>query len=125
MRWINNKSFVGIDRRKRRPTLRFGERRVEASATDAPTLASGLRQLRVLTEGAHTGRGVAEFVTRTRLIAELAHAYGEAALSHELSRLADLVAAEPHGDWRERLGNVLSAISERYSTVQKATTKQD
>lgn len=120
MRWVISKTFEGLDRRKRRPELRFGERRSQALAAEAPTLAAGLRQLRVRAAAANTKRGALEFAARTRMIAELAQAYGEAALHDELIRLADLVANEPEADWRVRLAPVLDTISERYAAAPPA-----
>ncbi len=77
MRWIDQKDYLGLDRRKQRPTLRFGERRLEGPAKDAPSLGSALRQLRVHAAAANSGKGVAHFTKRTRAVAELADAYKE------------------------------------------------
>lgn len=115
MRWIDNASFAGVDRRKRKPTLRFGERRQEAANTEPPTLGATLRQLQVRASAATAARGVRAFVERTRLAAELSAACGETALAQELTRLADLVAAQPEADWSARLGAALATISDRYA----------
>lgn len=117
MRWIDQKNYLGMDRRKRRPALRFGERRQSAEAPEAPSLGAALRQLRVLASVTHTRRGVGQFVTRTRAISTLAAAYGEAGLANALAQLADLAAASPDEDWRERLESALSRLSGRFDTI--------
>ena len=117
VRWVNNKSFVGLDRRRARPKLKFGERRQEAGAADAPSLASALRQLRVLAAGANRRSGVLTFIDRAKAIAELAEAYGEAYLAEELRRLATLMGEAPATDWAARLESTLSTIAERYEAA--------
>ncbi len=117
MRWVDQKSYLGMDRRRRRPTLRFGERRQGAEADDAPSLGAALRQLRVRATVARTRHGVGQFVTRTRAIATLAAAYGEAELATALTQLADLAAASSDEDWRERLESALSRLSGRFDAI--------
>jgi hypothetical protein len=115
LRWVDNKSFLGVDRRKQRPSLRFGERRAESADTEAPTLAAALRQLSVRANETNKPAGVQAFAHRTQAIAELADHYRENALARELRRLADLLLAAPKEDWRERLTEALDTISDRYA----------
>lgn len=117
MRWVDQKSYLGLDRRKRRPALRFGERRQGAGAADAPSLGAALRQLRVRAATADTRCGVERFVARTRVIADLAGAYGEAGLATALAQLADLAGASPEEDWRQRLEAALGHLSDRFDAI--------
>lgn len=117
MRWIDRKSYVGVDRRKRRPSLIYGERRQDAAPDVSLSLGAALRQLRVLARAANKARGVGEFVTRTQAVAELAHARGEAELGAALLRLAEQVAAASAEDWRARLEDVLGRLSQRFDAI--------
>lgn len=117
LRWIDNKSFTGPDRRRQRPRLRHGERRQEMAAGAPLSLAAALRQLRVHCVSAKQPTGVRQFATRVRAVADLASAHREDALARELKRLADRVDAEPMADWSAVLLDALHVISERYDTV--------
>lgn len=118
LRWVDGKSYVGMDRRKRRPTLQFGERRSESSAVEAPPLGVALRQLRIRAAVANTPNNVREFAERAKKIAELAAAYGEPDLSDALARLGALVAARADEDWRQQLNGALEKLSARFDAVR-------
>jgi hypothetical protein len=47
MRWVFDKAFVGVDRRRERAPLRLRERRSGASAGPPPPLPTALRQLKL------------------------------------------------------------------------------
>lgn len=118
MRWVDGKSYVGVDRRKQRPKLRFGERRLEAGAMEAPPLGAALRQLRIRAAVANTPSNVRKFVERTKVIADLAAAYGEPDLRDALMRLAAIVAVRADEDWRDQLNSALEKLSTRFDTVR-------
>lgn len=101
MRWVDIKNYIGMDRRKRRPTLRLCERRRAAQNTVPPSLAAALRQLRVRALATNTPGGVADFVGRARAVADLAQAYGATEAEPALQRLADQMSSNPKQDWRE------------------------
>lgn len=115
-RWIEDQTYVGVDRRKSRAKLRYAERRQLAASRDAPSLGAALRQLQVRAAATNTPSGVRAFTNRTLAIAGLAIAMNEPALAEELNRLADLVSAQPGLDWRKPLDTALGTISDRLAT---------
>jgi hypothetical protein len=117
VRWVEHKSYTGPDRRKRKPTLRFGERRVSDIAENAPPLGAALRQLRIYAMDAHDTHKVRAFIDRARMAAHLAEARGEPEVKTALLKLADLVAAQPGEDWRERLAFALEKMSARFDVL--------
>lgn len=112
MRWVDHKSFFGLDRRQRRAALRLNERRREASDGEPPSLAAALRQLRVRAMAAYTTDGVAEFIERARAVAELAQAFGEIAIGRALMRIVAEVASRPQEDWRDWLDERMGELAD-------------
>lgn len=112
MRWIDHRSFFGLDRRKLRAVLRLIERRRASHCTEPPSLAAALRQLRVRALATDSPEGVAEFLRRAQAVAELAQAYGETAIGAKLVRIAEQVASRPQSDWRAWLDDRIGKLSD-------------
>lgn len=115
MRWVDNKDYVGADRRKRQPRLRFGERRHMDETREATSVVL-LRQLRVRAVAADTPNGVATFVRRARAVAGYVGECGDDYTAATLVALAARVEREPETDWRVRLDQELSWLAERLET---------
>lgn len=113
MRWVDNKDYLGLDRRKRRPSLRPGERRVEDAARAAPTLAAFFRQLRIRAQSVHTPAGAAAFAKRARAIGEYAATLDERQMAAALANLAAEILRRPSDDWREKLDRDLTWLAAR------------
>jgi hypothetical protein len=113
VRWVDNKDYLGLDRRKRRPSLRPGERRMEDSTRAAPTLAAFFRQLRVRAQSVNTPAGAAAFAKRARAIGEYALTLGEGQMAAALTSLAAEVERRPDDDWREKLERDLAWLAAR------------
>lgn len=113
MRWVDNKDYLGVDRRKRRPSLRPGERRVEDSTRAAPTLAAFFRQLRVRAQSVNTSAGAAAFAKRARAIGDYADTLDEGQMAAALANLASEIERRPNDDWREKLDRDLAWLAAR------------
>jgi len=96
MRWVDVKSYVGLDRRGKRG-LRLFDRRSESIDSNPPSLATALRQLRLRCFDVQDAEGVAAFCERTGAIAQLAEATGEAAVAMRLARLNERTKNWPQG----------------------------
>jgi hypothetical protein len=116
-RWVDIPSYIGLDRRKQRPKLRFGERRSEKMLAEAPSLAAALRQLRVRALNANSAAGNQRFAERSDAIADLAEIANEPTLAQELRRLAQLLRSQPDRDWRAQLDDALATIADRFQAL--------
>lgn len=113
MRWVDNKDYVGKDRRAKRPTLRLGERRQEDETREAPSVAAMIRQLRVRAVTATTPAGVQAFVKRARVLADYALSIDEAYVAETVQRLAANAEKQPETDWSSKLDKELGWLAER------------
>jgi hypothetical protein len=113
MRWVDHKKFVGVDRRRARPALKFGERRQHSSAAEAPSLASAVRLLRVRAQSANTPEGVASFADRAKAIAELAQLQANTMVGQGLMAIIVQIQARPSEDWRAHLEAELAWMADR------------
>ncbi|MEZ5994574.1 MAG: hypothetical protein R3C25_02370 [Hyphomonadaceae bacterium] len=113
MRWVDNKKYVGKDRRKTKPLLRFGERRQADDTREPPTTAAMLRQMRVRAVAANSPEGVRIFCERGRVLADFAASVGEDYVASELANLIARVEQEPDADWSDALDRELSWLAER------------
>ena len=96
MRWVDVKSYVGLDRRGKRARRLF-DRRGESIDTNPPSLATALRQLRLRCLDLHDAEGVAAFRERAGAIAQLAEAAGQVGVSGRLMRLNEQLEAWSEG----------------------------
>lgn len=111
MKWVDVRTFTGLDRRKRKPSLRFAERRNGDATSDPPSSASAIRQLRVRAMEANSPEGVRAFAQRAAAVAALAEKRLELQLSADLTWLAGRILSAPHLDWRARLDEHLGRIA--------------
>ena len=96
VRWVDVKSYVGLDRRQRK-LLRFFDRRSARADAAPPSLATALRQLRLHQLHGDNEEGLDLFCARARGTAELAEAYGETGVSKLLLQLIEQLKALPPG----------------------------
>jgi hypothetical protein len=88
MRWVDVKSYVGLDRRGKRGRRLF-DRRGESADSTPPSLATALRQLRLRCFDIQDAEGVTAFRERAAAIAQLAEAVGETSAAVAIMRLSD------------------------------------
>lgn len=93
--WVEEESFVGLDRRKRRG-FRFPDRRRALRLRNAPSLDTLIRQVRVGAFNLHTPEALKLMQLRLAGAADLAQLRGKPQLAAALAAIAtDLVAAPP------------------------------
>lgn len=88
MRWVDVKSYIGLDRRNR-GGFRLFDRRAEKAGMAPPSLSTALRQLRLRCLDTHDAEGLAAFCSRALAVMKLAEAYGDVELALSLSRLVE------------------------------------
>ncbi|HYD87779.1 MAG TPA: hypothetical protein VEA80_09905 [Vitreimonas sp.] len=116
MRWVDVRSYVGLDRRQRR-NLRLLDRRSESAGGAPPSLATALRQLRLHELNRETPDGLARFCARAVATAELAEAYGEKGVTRLLRLLVEQLEAMPPQD----LDAIANTIEQTMPTIEMAT----
>jgi hypothetical protein len=94
VRWVDDPSYVGLDRRDR-DTLRLRERRRRENAGPLPPLSHALRHLRVRVHDTVTLEGLQKFEARVGAVSRLADARGHSELRDLLVRLARDLAYAP------------------------------
>jgi hypothetical protein len=87
MRWVDNDSYFGPDRRQHGGGLRLTERRRNDCAATPPPLSTALRQLRLRVLDAQ-GPGVSAFADRVQGTAVLAQLQHEPEVAFELNTLS-------------------------------------
>lgn len=101
MRWVDNDSYFGPDRRER-VSLRLYERRRHDDAGAPPPLGTALRQLRLRVLDAR-GPGVDAFVSRVHGTALLAEMQNEPDVAIELNALGSTLAGSHMADVRVKI----------------------
>jgi len=119
VRWVDVRSYVGLDRRQRR-NLRLLDRRSEAAGGTPPSLATALRQLRLHELHSEKQDGLARFCGRAIATAELAEAYGEDGVARLLRLLIEQIEAmQP-----QNLDSIADTIEQTMPTIEMATRAQ-
>jgi hypothetical protein len=101
MLWVDNTSYFGPDRRRKR-MMRMLERRRENYAGPAPSLSIAMRQLRMRVLDAQ-GAQAAPFAERLRGVAQIARIHNEPGASNVLNTLATTLAGARGADMRQKL----------------------
>lgn len=103
VRWVDDPSYVGLDRRERdKLALRLRERRRRENTGPLPPLSHALRHLRVRVHDTITQEGLQRFEARVGAVSRLAEARGHDELSILLARLARDLSHAPE-DPRETI----------------------
>ncbi len=97
MRWIDVRSYVGLDRRQRR-NLRLLNRRGESAGGAPPSLTTALRQLRLHQLHSEGQAGLEKFCARAEATAKLAEVYGESAVAKLLLLMVENLKQMPTED---------------------------
>ncbi|MGE3249062.1 MAG: hypothetical protein AB7J28_01900 [Hyphomonadaceae bacterium] len=112
MRWVDQRNYVGPDRRGKR-SRRLLDRRKHDETSHAPALATALRQLRVRVLDADRDEGMRDFIARTRALAQLAEHRGEARAAGGLHALVRALEKSPGGgDLRPQIYAALDRIAD-------------
>jgi hypothetical protein len=114
MRWIDQDSYVGPDRRAHAKALRFIERRREDLAGAPPPLTTALRQMRQYVIDAR-GKGAAAFAVRAEGVAALARHHGRPEVSATLMRVAAVAPLGATMDVRNDLLELLDRAQQDLS----------
>lgn len=119
MRWVDVKSYVGLDRRQKR-LLRLFDRRGDRADGAPPSLTTALRQLRLHQLHAEGQEGLEKFCVRATGTAELAKAYGEEGVSKLLLLLVENLRAMPEGD----IAQMADAIEHSMPNIETAVRRR-
>jgi hypothetical protein len=88
MRWVEIRSYIGLDRRQK-GAFRLLDRRGKRNEANAPSLNTALRQLRLTCVDADDAEGFEAFAVRARGVAQLAEAHGFPAVSARLLQVVE------------------------------------
>lgn len=88
MRWVDVKSYIGLDRRNR-GAFRLFNRRGQEAGSAPPSLATALRQLRLRCLDSHDAEGLSAFCARALGVMQLAEAYGQVDVALRLTALVE------------------------------------
>lgn len=118
MRWIDQYTYWGLDRRRRGRFRLFGERRKQAEEGPPPSVSTALRQLQARAWDAAGDERFAEFCTQCEAVAAFAAEMGEQAVAESLQRSLDaLRALQPDADRQAEIDETLRSAR---SLVQRA-----
>jgi hypothetical protein len=109
MRWVDDPTYVGSDRRKARAMRLLNRRRADQSGA-APSLPAALRQLGVRVMDARNPAGLKKFSERLRATSKLAKDYGNGAVADALMKLAQKLEMPRAPDMRPMIEAELRRI---------------
>ncbi|WP_395646741.1 hypothetical protein [Terricaulis sp.] len=89
MRWVDVKSYIGLDRRGGGSGFRIFDRRGRATGGAPPSLATALRQLRLRCLDTQDAEGLSAFCVRALGVMQLAEAYGKVDVALRLTALVE------------------------------------
>jgi hypothetical protein len=102
LRWVFDKSFVGLDRREGRFALRLNERRRVDAAGLPPSLPTALLQLKLAAFGTDEA-GLLKFSYHASSVAMLASALGRDDVAEPLREMVQLLTVPRDREYREEM----------------------